>query len=233
MTTGPKHSKLSFFRFKGLFPAVALILFGAILTVSSNLLLTDKKQAAVENAQTQAQIVKESALCQDSPKEEEACIQSEKILENPTGRNLIQGPQGIQGSTGSQGSTGARGPEGPAGKGEVGPEGPMGPEGPQGLQGLQGLGKDGAVGATGPAGPIGPAGAAGAYPTGININCGAGVVTVTLSNGSLFTGSVSCTPGEPGPQGPAGPAGPQGPPGESASAPPLPEPLPEVDTPAE
>lgn len=199
-------------RVKGVLPALALVAFGAILVLVSNLLLSQKANVAIQNAQTQAQTVKESDLCLDNP-EQEACLQSEQILQNPTSRELIPGPQGLQGLQGLRGPQGPQGPQGLPGakgdKGDLGPIGPVGPIGPQGFQGifgevgpqglpgpqgLQGLpgadGAPGAVGPQGPAGPSGPEGPAGGtpIPDGVTLDCASGTITITFKNFGPITG---------------------------------------------
>lgn len=193
----------------GLIPGVAFVLLGAVLVLVSNLLLTNKAETAVQNAQTQAQTVQQSGLCQESP-EEEACKQSEKILSDP--RQSIAGPQGVQGIQGPPGSPGQRGlpgPMGPAGpkgdQGNLGATGDVGLPGIQGLQGLQGIpglagppgpvgapGEKGDPGIQGPAGLNGTNGVDGIYPTRVDVNCGSGLVIVTMSNGTTIEGSAIC-----------------------------------------
>lgn len=198
-----------FLRIKGVLPAIALVLFGAVLVFASNYLLTNKANTAIENSQVQAQTIKESTLCQDSP-EAAACKQSQEILDNPTTK--VAGPQGIQGFQGLEGPRGLPGLAGKDGEpGPIGPIGPKGDKGDQGDQGIQGLlgglgsqglpglngeqglpGVAGKDGAKGDKGDPGEPGAAGATPTGIFIDCASGSVTLTLSNGTSVGGSVTC-----------------------------------------
>lgn len=206
------ENKHQFLRIKGVLPAIALVLFGAVLVLVSNFLLTDRANVAIQNSQTQAQAVKESVICQDTP-EEEACQQSEKILNDPTSQ--VAGPQGIQGFQGLMGLKGDTGDRGPIGlTGPTGPIGPIGPIGEKGETGLQGFlgnqglagepglnglkgdkgdpGINGIDGAPGKDGKDGAPGANGTYPTGVNVDCGAGTVTVTMSDGSVVGGAATC-----------------------------------------
>lgn len=199
--------KSHFLRFKGVLPALALVLFGAVLVLVSNFLLNEKANTAIQNAQTQAQTVKESDLCLENPEEQEACVQSEQILQNPTSRELVPGPQGVQGLQGLRGPQGPMGPEGPEGKqgpqgltgetglpgvfgpqGLTGPQGPPGVEGPMGPQGPMGpAGKDGAPGPAGPMGPQGPE----SVPSSVSVNCLTGTVVFVYPSGSI-EGSIIC-----------------------------------------
>lgn len=197
----------NFLRFKGVLPALALVLFGAVLVLVSNFLLNEKANTAIQNAQTQAQTVKESDLCLENPEEKEACVQSQQILENPTSRELIAGPQGTQGIQGLRGPQGPMGPEGPEGKqgpqglkgdtGEPGVFGPQGLLGPQGLPGIEGpmgpqgpMGPAGNDGAPGPVGPMGPQGPE-SVPSSVAVNCLTGTVVFTYPSGSV-QGSIIC-----------------------------------------
>ena len=210
----------NFLRFKGVLPALALVAMGAILVLVSNFLLNEKANTAIQNAQTQAQTVKESDLCLENPEEQEACVQSEQILQNPTSRELIPGPQGLQGIQGLRGPQGPSGPTGPAGP--IGPEGKQGPRGfigetglpggfgPQGLSGPQGLpglegpagpqgiqgpaGADGLPGATGETGPAGPQGPAGPVPSSVDVNCDTETVTFFFPDGQSASGRFVCPP---------------------------------------
>lgn len=218
-----KSQSTQYLEFKKLLPAISLILLGGILVLSSNILSTQRADIATQNAQTQAQTVKESVICQEAP-EEPACKQSEVILENPTTRELIAGPQGATGATGSTGPRGMQGPAGPQGlKGDQGEPGPIGPQGIQGPQGFAGLlGETGLPGLPGPTGPQGLPGApgekgekgdkgdpglpgvAGPFPTNVVIDCNTNSGSLTLSDGSVVPIAVTCTapPSTGGPEDP-------------------------------
>lgn len=208
---GDKKTDYQILRLRGLLPAIALVLLGAVLVLASNVLSAQRADLATQNAQVQAQTVKESPLCTDEP-ESEACIQSEVILKNPTSRELVEGPQGATGEKGDTGAQGLRGPTGPMGpqgpKGDKGDQGFTGPQGFQGLTGLMGLngaqGPEGPVGPIGPMGPEGPAGPAGPMgpmgpegpagitplPDSVSLICeaGNGTITITFKDGTVATG---------------------------------------------
>lgn len=221
---------------KGLFVAILLILVGAVLVMVSNFISGQKKQTAEVNAETQAQDVQNSSICQRNP-EEPLCEQSRRILEDSTeaipgpagkdGRDGINGLNGQRGVPGQKGDTGARGLQGLGQDGVDGEPGTDGVDGQDGLDGAAGrdgidgqAGADGAPGLNGADGAPGQDGRDGAPGTPAptiteaNLDCLAGTITLTMSEGPAVVGTATCLPGPQGPEGPVGPAGPEGAEGE-------------------
>lgn len=103
----------------------------------------------------------------------------------------IRGATGATGPQGPQGETGPQGPQGIQGiQGETGPQGPKGDTGDTGATGPQG--PKGDTGDTGPAGPTGPTGPQG--PTGATGN-GIASITKTGTSGLVDTYTITFTDG--------------------------------------